>query len=370
MAGLLLSIFRGMGVRLSVVAGGRDPGLSGVEFHRCKPFALGRIWRTAAFARSAGRLAAGLAADLIVSQEHIPVCHVYRAGGGARAEWFRQRHRARGFWGRLWDRIDPYPRVKLRLERALYRSPDLRAVICNSPMVRDDIRRHYGVPVGKLHVIENAIDTAAYRPPADVAAVRWALRAGLGLPADGLLFLFVGAGFERKGLGAAIRALAVSGLDAHLAVIGRDRRRRHYGRLARRLGVADRMTFLGRRDDVPRFYWAADGLLHPALYEAFGLVVLEAMAAGLPVVSSHQCGAAGSLIRPGENGFVHDALDIDGLAGSLRRFADAAWRERAGRSAMAAAAVHTPDRLRGELETLCRGLLDGRGLAHAGAHDD
>lgn len=359
MAGLMLDVFRSFDVRLSVLARDCERTPDGFGFHRVDPPHLGRIGRASGFAHAACERLRDLTPDLVFSQEYIPCCHVYRAGGGVHAEWLRQRRRVLGPVRRAWNRIEPHQNDKLALERATYESGALRAVICNSAMVRDDILRHYRIAPGRLHVIENAIDPAAYRRPDGAGARRRALRTELDVPEDAMLWLFVGSGFERKGLAAALRALARCPDRAHLAVVGRDHRLWRYRLLAARLGIARRVRFVGRQDDVRPYYWAADALIHPALYEPYGLVVLEAMAAGLPVLGSRQCGAANALIRDGENGFLRDALDVDGWAEAMARIETADDRGSWAEAAVAAAAAHDLPRLHARVTSLCRRLLSG-----------
>lgn len=356
MAGLLLDVFRSLDVRLTVLARQCDGTPEGFEFRRVDPPHLGRMGRAAGFARAVCRAVDSLDADLVFSQEAVPCCQAYRAGGGVHAEWLRQRRKLTGPAGRAWMGIDPHQRSKLRVERALYESPALRTVICNSAMVRDDILRHYRIDPRRLQIIENAVDIGFYRRPADGDARRRRIRDALGVPAGDFLWLFVGSGFERKGLGAALRALA-QGPAGHLAVVGKDHRLARYKQLANRLGIAHRVHFTGRQDEVRSYYWAADALIHPALYEPYGLVVLEAMAAGLPVLASRQCGAAQSLIRDGENGYRRDALDIDGWAEAMTRLESITDHEPWRRAAGAAAATRDLPRLRAEVTTLCERLL-------------
>ena len=158
------------------------------------------------------------------------------------------------------------------------------------------------------------MDTAAYHP--DLKRERTAVRASLGIAPAAPLFLFVGSGFERKGLPAALRALAQLPA-AQLLVIGRDRRVARYQALAEKLGLGARAQFLGALADVKPYYGAADALVLPTLYDPFPNVALEAMASGLPVITSTTSGAA-ELIANGHNGYVCDALDTETLAAHLR----------------------------------------------------
>lgn len=357
MGNLLLKVLRSFDVHLSVLACDLEGAPDGFEFYHLKPTHFGRLGRASGFARAAQQVLDKLQPDLVLSQEHIGGCGVYRAGGGVKAEWYAQRRRLHGPFQRLWKHLDIADRSVLPLEQATYESRDLRAVICNSAMVRDDILHHFDVTADKLRVIENALDIEHYRRPDDAATRAQFLRNKLGVPAKCPMWLFVGSGFERKGLGSAIAALAHADSHGHLVVVGRDHRLRQYRRYAARLGIGRRVHFVGNQTDVRPYYWAADGLLHPALYEAYGLVVLEAMAAGLPVVSSVQCGAANALIQKGENGFIHDALDIPALAESIRRIEMTSDYQAFAQAAYMAAKPNDLARLRTDVQALCEELL-------------
>jgi UDP-glucose:(heptosyl)LPS alpha-1,3-glucosyltransferase len=136
-----------------------------------------------------------------------------------------------------------------------------------------------------------------------------------------MLFLFVGNGFERKGVPRLLRAFAaLSERTARLLVVGGDRRLEAARRLAERLGVAGQVTFVGPQQDVRPFYGAADAFALPTLYDPFPNAALEALACGLPLLVSTTCGVA-ELIDEGTNGYVRDALDIAGMTDALHRLA-------------------------------------------------
>lgn len=288
-------------------------GAAGLDVLTVDPFYIGRTWRDWSFARAVRRLLAEHRFDIVQSHERVAGCDIYRAGDGVHREWLRQRSRVLGPLGRLRQRFSPYHLYTLAAERRLFESPKLRAVVCNSNMVKDEIKQSFAVPDERIHVIRNGVDTNSYHP--DLRRHRGAVRARLNVRDDVLVFLFVGSGFERKGLATALAGL-VEIPGAHMVVVGRDRHIARFRRQAGRLGVIDRVHFEGVQPDVRPYYGAADGLILPTLYDPFPNVVLEAMASGLPVITSTKCGAA-ELIRNGVNGFACDALDASGLSAAF-----------------------------------------------------
>jgi UDP-glucose:(heptosyl)LPS alpha-1,3-glucosyltransferase len=225
-------------------------------------------------------------------------------------------------------------------------------------MVRREIHARFGVPLERLHLVRNGVDLERFRPP--TAAERAAAREGLGLGAGRTVFAYVGSGFARKGLAAAIRALPMSARgDAVpvLLVAGADRHARRYRDLAARLGVGAQVRFLGGVDDVRPVLWAADGFVLPTLYDPFPNAVLEALAAGLPSITSTKSGAA-EFIRDGENGYVVDALDVAGLARAMQALADPQGREARAAAARASVESLSLDSLARQLIGLYRRLLE------------
>jgi UDP-glucose:(heptosyl)LPS alpha-1,3-glucosyltransferase len=152
----------------------------------------------------------------------------------------------------------------------------------------------YGTPAERFHLLPPGI-ARDRRAPADVAGVRREVRAELGFREGDQIVLQIGSGFRTKGLDRTLAAFASLPLsllcNSRLVVIGRD----HavpFIRLARRLGIEKQLTLLPGRDDIPRFLFAADLLIHPAYNENTGTVLLEALVAGLPVLVTDVCGYA------------------------------------------------------------------------------
>jgi UDP-glucose:(heptosyl)LPS alpha-1,3-glucosyltransferase len=317
------------------------------------PFHVGSLWRDAAFARAACRALATRRFDLVQSHERIACCDVYRAGDGVHAQWLDERARIQSPLVRAFTRNAPAHRYRLAAERALYASPRLRAVICNSDMVRAEIAARFNLDGDKLVLVRNAVDGEVFHPGlrGEMSAP---VRQQLSIPARAFTVLHVGSGFERKGVRAFIDALAAL-RDAWGVVVGRDKHAARYAAHARRRGVGDRVRFVGAVSDVRPYYAAADAFLLATLYDPQPNAALEAMACALPVVTTPKCGAA-ELLREGESGFVRDALDAAGLAGALHELRGERGR-RAGEAARMAVLPYTPERMAEEYLALYRRLL-------------
>jgi UDP-glucose:(heptosyl)LPS alpha-1,3-glucosyltransferase len=331
------------GVDVSLIARSWQSGSTGWEARKvllANPPYVGNLWRDRSFARAAKRVWEAGDFDLVQSHDRIAGCDLYRAGDGVHAHWLEIRRAAAGpaFWSpeRLGIALNPYHRYVCAAERRMFEHPRLRAVICNSTMVREEIRQRFGLPPEKLHVIYNGVDLEHFHPR-HRAALRAAARAELGVAAGETLFLFVGSGFARKGLDAAIGALAGCGNAPYrLAVAGRDRDAARFAALAAARDLGDRVRLLGGRDDVRPLYAAADCFILPTRYDPFPNTVLEALAMGLPAIVG-RCSGAAEIVRHGGNGWLCEPDDVAGLAQLMHAAARVAADEATGGAARAAA---------------------------------
>jgi UDP-glucose:(heptosyl)LPS alpha-1,3-glucosyltransferase len=341
------------GASVTVVARDWTGAEREAQWLRCDPFYVGRIWRDASFARAAcDATATGF--DLVQSHERIACCDLYRAGDGVHAQWLEHRARLLTPLRRLALRAHPYHRYVLAAERRLFASPRLKAVICNSRMVRDEVEHWFGVDRARLHVIHNGVDLDAFHPR--LREHRAASRRSLGLHEADRVVLFVGAGFERKGVAQLLRALARSdAANLHLVVVGKDRAEGRMRELARRLGIDSRVHWVGPQRDVRPYYGCADCFALPTFYDPFPNAALEALASGLPVVTTTACGAA-ELVEPGVSGYVlSDASDASTLAGCLQRAAVAS--PAMGEAARAAAEPYGLEAMASRLVALYKVLI-------------
>jgi UDP-glucose:(heptosyl)LPS alpha-1,3-glucosyltransferase len=321
------------------------------------PGYLGRTMRDRGFARAVCAKLEAMPEALVQSHERIACCDIYRAGDGVHAVWVAERVRDAPGWQRSAIAASPYHRYMLAAERELYSSPRLQRVICISRMVQTEIHERFGLPRERLPVIYNAIDPAMFNP--GLRMHRDALRASHAIAGDAVVFLLVGSAYARKGVGRAIEALAEVPAPAHLLVVGRDRDVPRYRRLARHCGVGARVTFAGAQRDPRPFYGAADAFVLPTLYDALSNAVLEALACGLPVITSDRCGAA-ELVAAHAAGTVCAARDIGAIATGMQRMLSPEARARAGAGALEAMRPLTPTAMSLRLIELYESLLGAR----------
>ena len=268
--------------------------------------------------------------------------------------WLEERARVLNPLRRVGIRLNPYHRYLTATERAMFENPDLKVVICNSKMVAGEIRSRFRIDPAKIRVIYSGVDSERFHPRLRSKGPE--LRGRWGIPAAAPLLLFVGSGFERKGLAPLVRALSRLPEGVHLLVVGTDKHAARYRRLAERLGLMGRVHFAGGQEDVSPFYGAADLLALPALYDPFPNVALEGMAAGLPLLTSYKCGAS-DLIEEGVNGFLCDALDEEGIAERIRQMLEPRRREAMGEMARSTVEPLTMEAMGGKLVALYREVL-------------
>ncbi|MCP5142751.1 MAG: glycosyltransferase family 4 protein [Gammaproteobacteria bacterium] len=293
--------------------------------------------------------------DLVQSNERVPGCQIFRAGDGVHRQWLALRARQGDALARWSWRVSGFHREVLAAEKALFAHPDLRRVICISDMVRNDVLEHYPqTDPGLLKVIYNGIDLDRFAPSSRPPADRYT---ELGLDPAAPTALFVGSGFARKGLAALLEALVEAAGGWQLIVVGRDKHLPAYRRQAARLGLARRVHFAGVQTHVQPWYALADVVVHPAEYEPFGNVILEAMASGRGVIASTRCGGA-ELIESGVNGVRVPPGDVAAIAAALSSCADRARLSAFGLAARRTAESFPLSRLRDEMLGLYREVLD------------
>ncbi len=259
----------------------------------------------------------------------------------------------------------PWTLADMHWEREFYEAhrpyPD---VIAQSGYMRDQILGSYRIPPEHVHVVHNAVDVEEYTP-ARRLELREEMRARWSIPAEALCLLFIGHNFRLKGLWQMLEVLPRLGkLDrpVHLLVAGKgtgDPQRRKARRLVRALGLERQVTFAGDVRPSLHAHAAADALLHLSWHDSFGFVSLEAMASGLPVVTTRYVGAA-ELIVDGESGLLVDPAKDEEIIAAIRRLADDGARARMGAAAAVEGARHDEPRNFAQVHDVIRTAV-GRG---------
>lgn len=288
----------------------------GATLHRLPVLPFPSTARLVSFALAARAAVRHDRFDVVQSHERGLAQDVYRAGEGCHRAYLKIKARQLGSAGRLALRVNPSHLTLLALERRIFAGSAARRIVAISRQGQAEIRQLYGVPDSRLSVIYNGVDQQRFHPD-HRGRFGAAIRAAFAIPGDAWMILMVGSGFERKGLGSLIQGFArFRDRTARLLIVGKGSPA-PYRALAEGLGVAQRLAWAGPRPDVERFYAAADLVALPALYEPFGNVHLEALAAGLPVLASRRSGGA-EVIRHGETGWLLDnPVDPDAIADGL-----------------------------------------------------
>jgi UDP-glucose:(heptosyl)LPS alpha-1,3-glucosyltransferase len=304
--------------------------------------------------------------DIVHAMLPIRQCDCYHPHAGMAFEglergYLRHGDRLRRTLSRWGSRLDARRRRFAREERRLLSGPRQPIVLCLAEAMRLTAASRF--PEANLVRLLYGIRLDRFNPAIQTKSRR-AVRESLGITEGECVALMVAHDFTRKGVPEALRAVArISPQRLTLLVVGRD----DVGpqlRLARRLGIAGRVHFVGATADVCPLYSAADVLLLLSRVEPCGLVVLEAAAMGLPVVVTRQAGAH-EIITPGREGFViAEPTDITGLADALSQLLDPGLRRRMSAAALQLRPVLSQDRHLEELLRVYETVIRSRQSGH------
>jgi UDP-glucose:(heptosyl)LPS alpha-1,3-glucosyltransferase len=279
-------------------------------------------------------------------------CDVFQPHGGSHLAWLARR-------------ADMYPRwlrpLKRSLDVLLPRQRDFtrhcrrqfasrhsasKTFIALSQTVADDFVRLHRVPQDQVAVVYNGVDCRRYSPE-HRAVHRANVRRQLRIRDEDVMLLLAAHHFRLKGvpeLVALVARLAADGKPVHLLVAG-GKRVAHWQRAADRVGLAGRATFVGAVQDMVPFYAAADAYVHPTYYDPCSLVLLEAAASGLPIVTTRRFNGAAELFRDSDEMLtVSDPSDSAQLLDCVSALFDERFRRKLGEAARRVALRHTFDR--------------------------
>lgn len=303
------------GHEVHIYANRWDPrAAEGASFHRVPMLKVPRALKPLSFAWCASWLARRGGHDLVHTQARIYRYDVITLGVGCHRAFLEavgiDPEKSRDKW---------FHRAVLHIERRMFAPGSYRRIITNSNKCKREIGQHYAVPEGDVTVVHNGVDLEAFSPERR-AGLREAARAELGLEPDETAILLVGTGFEHKGVETLTRALGILGLRGRAgrirALIAGGGKSDQYQETAADLGVADRLIWAGRIGNIASYHAAADVFTLPTRYDAFSNSTLEALASGLPVVTTRTNGAS-EILSDGENAFIIEPNDPEALAERL-----------------------------------------------------
>lgn len=280
-----------------------------VAFHRVEVDG-GRSVKPRRFAEAVQEKLQGMTFDCVFSLERTLKQDVYRAGDGLHRVWLERRRAFAPWWKHFFVGWGGFHRTMRNLEAETFDPKNTRHVIVNSEMVRSEILEHFSFPPDRIHLVRNGVAVERFR-----SGNREAARKRFGLSSEDFVLLFVGSGWERKGLPVLLRAMEELGAEGiKLLVVGKGRRPRR---------VPEGVVFAGSMPDVEVAYAAADLFVFPAIYEPCANVVAESLTSGVPVVTSRQNGAS-ELLAEGVNGTIlKDPADVVEVVAAIR-----SWKAR------------------------------------------
>ena len=303
-----------------------------IYFHRVKTIPFPKSLRLLSFAIRATREIEKRHYDLTLAIGNTLRADILQPRGGVHWAWFWRSLRAYDhpflwalkFLGRI---LSPKQWVGGWIEGAPYRRKNLPYIIAISDMIKQDMMDWYKIPEDRIVVDYTRVDIERFHPRNRQYREEIRRRHGIG---DECVILFISNNYRMKGLGYLIRVLAKIKKEGYppfkLLVLGKDRQG-PYSRLAKRLGISQEIVFAGSTNEPEKYYGAADLLVHPTFYDACSRTVLEAMASGLPVITTKFNGASG-LIPNGEDGFIiEDPRNIKVLSEKIIFFLDKGRRK-------------------------------------------
>ena len=285
--------------------------------------ALERSKSPIGFASELERMRAQFRYDVLFSLERVWSCDVYRAGDGVHRAWLERRRKFELPLKRFVRSLSSKHQDLLRLEQSLFSGSNARRVIAGSQMVKDEIIKFYRYPADRIDIVRNGVPLEKFRFDPEL---REKSREELNLKPDQIALLFAGSGWERKGLLFAIEAAALCGdRNMRLLVAGRGNARL-YKTKRLRFWREEPVKFLGEVADMLRVYAAADIFILPTIYDPFSNACLEALACGLPVITTRSNGFS-EIMENGVHGSIVDhAGDLLALRDAIRLWSDPSRR--------------------------------------------
>jgi UDP-glucose:(heptosyl)LPS alpha-1,3-glucosyltransferase len=327
----------------------------GITFHKVPVPNLRTFLRHVWFAKRVEKMLREEEFDIIHGLSRIWHQDIYRVGDPLFVHWLRSH--PPNIIDRTVGHVNPKQRTMLSLEKKIFRAPMLRRVIAISRLDRELLGRYYDTPSEKVRVIYNGVDHGRFNPRS--REHRREVLGGLGVPENKVVLLFIGMDFKRKGLAYLIEALVRLGSElkhVHCLVVSGDNPKK-YVRLAQKSGIEGSITFAPATPDIQDVYGAGDFFVFPSLYDPFANVHLEALASGLPVITTTSAGGS-EIIEEGANGYVlSEPQDTEKMARCILELLDPLKRKRMSENAVESVKDFTVERNTREVAALYEEVL-------------
>ena len=261
--------------------------------------------------------------DVLYSLERVWSCDIYRAGDGVHRAWLARRRKFEVPLKQFVRSASRKHRDLLQLEESLFEKRKAGRVIAASQMVVNEVVDHYGYPMERIDLVRNGIPLNRFQFE---PALREESRSQLKLQPDQIVLFFAGSGWERKGLLFAIEAMALCKNPKMLLLVAGRGDKTPYKTTRLRFWREDPVQFLGEVADLAPVYAAADIFILPTIYDPFSNACLEALASGLPVITTRSNGFS-EIIEEGVHGSIVDApANLTGLRDAIRFWSDPSRR--------------------------------------------
>lgn len=317
----LINFFVGKNVEVDVLTSmrGKWEGLQrNINFVALKQWPYNNLLRLLTFNSSVNRHLREARYDCILGMDRTEYQTHLWLGGGCHRAWIQRRCRESSRLKCLSFTINPFHRAMMEMERRAVFSHALKRIICNSNLVKDEILHFYPGAAEKLAVVYNSAEWYEFSEAFEEGlAGKDRILKTLNLKPDKFYYLFLGSGYERKGLTKAIAALGFLPDYAELIVVGKDKHEDRYQRLSEKSGLADRVHFFGPREQIIPFLQVSDASVLPTLYDPCAGASVEALAMGLYTVTSDANGCA-EVIEKEAGVVIGDLEDIDAVAEAMK----------------------------------------------------
>jgi UDP-glucose:(heptosyl)LPS alpha-1,3-glucosyltransferase len=332
-----------------------DPGPSRVTFHKVPMIHFPRWLQPISFAGFARRKIDDMAFDLVHSHERIFRMDLMTFHGIPHRTWIHDMRQ---------KSLSGFDRATCWTEKKGIENPALKMILPVSTLVKRELFKHYTISEDRVSVVHPGVSIERFSC-LNARSCRERIRAHHGLSASDVVICFVGMNFEIKRLDLTLQGIAGMKQNGSppplpkLLIVGKGDSG-PYLKMAKELGIGDQVVFAGITDEVEAYYLASDLFVMPSRMDTFGLVVLEAMAAGLPVVISPNVGAA-DLVTHGNSGFIlPENPTAPDMTVSLIRLMNPELRRSMGEAAGQVAGNHDWDKVASKMAGIYRTLISRR----------